>query len=71
MIDGFAELEERLPDGKHKIAAFIANLQQADGRFAGDEWGETDTRFLFSAFYTLSLLGYMPPQRPQSPPLID
>lgn len=27
-----------------------------DGSFAGDEWGETDTRFLFGALNALSLL---------------
>ena len=35
----------------------IANLQDRDnGSFAGDEWGETDTRFLFGALNALSLL---------------
>ncbi|KAK5107462.1 hypothetical protein LTR62_001260 [Meristemomyces frigidus] len=71
MVNGFAELEEKMPNSKCKVASFAASLQQADGRFAGDEWGETDTRFLFSAFYTLSLLGYMPHQRPEETPLID
>ncbi|KAK5736671.1 Rab geranylgeranyltransferase [Elasticomyces elasticus] len=71
MIDGFDALEEKMQGGKEKIAKFIANLQQPDGRFAGDEWGETDTRFLFSALYTLSLLGYMPHQRPDEPPIVD
>ena len=35
----------------------IANLQDPmTGSFAGDEWGEIDTRFLFGAFNALSLL---------------
>ena len=35
----------------------IASLQdRKTGSFAGDEWGETDTRFLFGAFNALSLL---------------
>ena len=35
----------------------IASLQSSTtGSFAGDEWGETDTRFLFGAFNALSLL---------------
>lgn len=35
----------------------IANLQNRDnGSFAGDEWGETDTRFLYGALNALSLL---------------
>lgn len=36
----------------------IANLQNREtGTFAGDEWGEEDTRFLYGAFNALSLLG--------------
>lgn len=38
------------------IAKFIAVLQQADGSFAGDEWGEIDTRFSYCALSALSLL---------------
>ena len=39
------------------IFAVIANLQDPQtGTFAGDEWGETDTRFLYGAFLALSLL---------------
>ena len=35
----------------------IASLQDRDnGSFAGDEWGETDTRFLYGALNALSLL---------------
>ena len=35
----------------------IANLQNREtGSFAGDEWGETDTRFLYGALNALSLL---------------
>lgn len=38
----------------------IASLQdKATGTFAGDEWGETDTRFLYGAFNALSLLNLM------------
>lgn len=36
----------------------IANLQNREtGTFAGDEWGEEDTRFLYSSLNALSLLG--------------
>ena len=36
----------------------VASLQDREtGAFAGDEWGEIDTRFLYGAFNTLSLLG--------------
>nr|POE63657.1 geranylgeranyl transferase type-2 subunit beta [Quercus suber] len=58
-IDGFADLEKRLPDSRKRLARFISSLQQPDGTFAGDEWGETDTRFLFIACYALSLLGLL------------
>jgi len=38
----------------------VANLQDfKTGTFAGDAWGETDTRFLYGAFNALSLLGYL------------
>ena len=38
----------------------IAKLQdQETGTFAGDEWGEKDTRFLFNAFLSLSLMGLL------------
>lgn len=71
MIDGFAELEERVPGGKLKIANFIGTLQQPNGTFAGDEWGETDTRFLYGALNALALLNLLPTQQPSKPPLIN
>jgi geranylgeranyl transferase type-2 subunit beta len=38
----------------------IANLQDPDtGTFAGDEWGEQDTRFLYGALNALSLMGLL------------
>jgi geranylgeranyl transferase type-2 subunit beta len=38
----------------------IASLQDPEsGTFAGDEWGEKDTRFLFNAFLSLSLMGLL------------
>lgn len=38
----------------------IADLQNREtGTFAGDEWGEEDTRFLYGAFNALSLLGLL------------
>ena len=43
--------------GCYSHCAVIANLQDRDtGSFAGDEWGETDTRFLYGALNALSLL---------------
>lgn len=38
----------------------IANCQLRDtGAFSGDEWGETDTRFLYGALNALSILDMM------------
>ena len=71
LIDGFADLENRIPGGKQKIANFISSLQQPNGTFAGDKWGETDTRFLYGALNALSLLYMLPHQQPDNPPLID
>ncbi|KAK3048351.1 Rab geranylgeranyltransferase [Extremus antarcticus] len=71
MVDDFVELEMRVPNGKMKIARYIADLQQPNGTFAGDEWGETDTRFLYGALNALSLLNLLPPQRKDEPPLIN
>ncbi|KAJ5902272.1 beta subunit of rab geranylgeranyltransferase [Penicillium taxi] len=59
-IDAVDELEKRGQGGKEKVGSFIASLQNKDdGSFMGDEWGETDTRFLYGAFNALSLLGLM------------
>ena len=38
------------------IVKFIVSLQQEDGSFAGDQWGEIDTRFSYCALSALSLL---------------
>ncbi|KUI57539.1 Geranylgeranyl transferase type-2 subunit beta [Cytospora mali] len=59
MVDAFDELEAR-GKGKAKVGEFIASLQNKEtGTFAGDEWGEEDTRFLYGAFNALSLLGLL------------
>jgi geranylgeranyl transferase type-2 subunit beta len=71
MVDGFAELESQVADGKTKVASYIANLQQPNGTFAGDEWGETDTRFLCGALIALSLMHKLPHQQPDKPPLVN
>lgn len=42
---------------KSKVTSFVASLQQPDGSFAGDKWGEVDTRFSYCALSVLSLLG--------------
>lgn len=38
--------------------ADVLSLQRDDGSFAGDEWGEVDTRFSYCALSTLRLLGF-------------
>jgi geranylgeranyl transferase type-2 subunit beta len=48
------EAEDRLD--RDAVCAFVARLQQADGSFWGDQWGETDTRFSYCAINLLSLL---------------
>lgn len=39
------------------IVGYIKGLQQEDGSFFGDKWGEVDTRFSFCAVLALALLG--------------
>jgi geranylgeranyl transferase type-2 subunit beta len=38
------------------VVQYVAGLQQPDGSFHGDKWGEVDTRFSFCAVATLALL---------------
>jgi len=40
-----------------RVARYVASLQQEDGSFVGDEWGEVDTRFSYCALSALSILG--------------
>ena len=42
---------------REKIASFVSSLQQPDGSFSGDSWGEIDTRFSYCAVLALTLLG--------------
>lgn len=37
----------------------MKGLQQPDGSFFGDKWGEVDTRFSYCAVSCLSILGKM------------
>ncbi|KAL7672944.1 hypothetical protein ACOME3_007820 [Neoechinorhynchus agilis] len=41
------------------VVRFVCSLQQADGSFAGDRWGEIDTRFSFCAAASLALLNQL------------
>lgn len=38
------------------VAKYVSGLQQPDGSFFGDKWGEVDTRFSFCAVAILSLI---------------
>ncbi|MCJ1288876.1 hypothetical protein MMC34_000407 [Xylographa carneopallida] len=59
-VDALDELERRHPEGRRRVGEYIAGLQDPiTGTFAGDEWGETDTRFLYAALNSLSLLGLL------------
>lgn len=39
------------------VSNFISGLQQPDGSFSGDSWGEIDTRFSYCALSSLKILG--------------
>ncbi|XP_065307947.1 geranylgeranyl transferase type-2 subunit beta isoform X2 [Dermacentor albipictus] len=41
-----------------KTVSYVKELQQEDGSFYGDKWGEVDTRFSFCAVACLALLIY-------------
>lgn len=43
-------------------ASFIKSLQQPDGCFWGDIWGEVDTRFSYCALSSLAILDRLTPQ---------
>lgn len=42
---------------KKRIVDYVVSLQQPGGEVWGDEYGEVDTRFIYSAVQTLSILG--------------
>jgi len=47
-------------------ATFVSGLQNRDGSFRGDAWGEVDTRFTYCALSCLALLGRLPPLPPEA-----
>lgn len=60
-IDALDDLDNRGKAGREDVGRYIAQLQNREsGSFAGDEWGETDTRFLFGGLLALSLLRLLP-----------
>jgi geranylgeranyl transferase type-2 subunit beta len=57
---------DRLSDPRlqvDQILKFVSSMQQPDGSFSGDAWGEVDTRFSYCAISCLSLLGALPSLR--------
>eukprot|EP01138_Halocafeteria_seosinensis_P001385 gb/GECG01001421.1/.p1 GENE.gb/GECG01001421.1/~~gb/GECG01001421.1/.p1 ORF type:complete len:360 (+),score=52.47 gb/GECG01001421.1/:1-1080(+) len=40
-----------------RVSDYVASLQQEDGSFVGDHWGEVDTRFSYCALNCCALLG--------------
>ncbi len=42
-----------------EVSGYIARLQQPDGSFWGDQWGEVDTRFSYCALASLSILNQL------------
>ncbi|KAL8840458.1 MAG: hypothetical protein Q9170_001334 [Blastenia crenularia] len=60
-VDALDDLDDRGKAGRQGVGSYISQLQNHDdGSFAGDEWGESDTRFLFGALNALSLLQLLP-----------
>lgn len=60
-IDALEELDKRGKASRDRVGNYIAQLQNREtGSFAGDEWGEVDTRFLFGGLLALSLLHLLP-----------
>eukprot|EP01038_Epipyxis_sp_PR26KG_P009681 gene9681-13034_t len=41
------------------VGEYVSSLQQTDGSFAGDKWGEIDTRFTYCALSIMSLIGQL------------
>lgn len=42
-----------------QVAGYVCSLQQPDGSFFGDEWGEVDTRFSYCALSSMAILGQL------------
>ena len=44
---------------RRQVAGYVCSLQQPDGSFFGDEWGEVDTRFSYCALSSMAILGQL------------
>ncbi|CAE7763952.1 RABGGTB, partial [Symbiodinium microadriaticum] len=56
-ILALCERMELIEDSKDSVARYVASMQQTDGSFIGDKWGEVDTRFSYCALSSLAILG--------------
>lgn len=48
---------EEIEDKRGEIVGYIKSLQLSNGSFKGDEFGEVDTRFVYTSVSALSILG--------------
>ena len=56
---------------KNRVGKFVSSLQQEDGSFFGDQWGEVDTRFSYCSASALSLLGLLTPEHINIPKAVE
>ncbi|KAI9843930.1 MAG: hypothetical protein M1838_002397 [Thelocarpon superellum] len=57
-VDALDDLDRNDRRGRVRVVEYIAQRQNRQtGAFAGDDWGEADTRFVYGALNALSLLG--------------
>eukprot|EP01067_Filipodium_phascolosomae_P002242 Filipodium_phascolosomae@DN2336_c0_g1_i5.p1 len=52
----YGEMERLSDNDITTLTDWIESLQNSDGGFKGDKWGEADTRFCYSALACLSIL---------------
>ncbi|WFD31268.1 protein geranylgeranyltransferase type II [Malassezia sp. CBS 17886] len=55
-ILALAESLHVLGECRERVVNYVVSMQQGDGSFQGDRWGETDTRFLYCAVSALAHL---------------
>lgn len=53
---------ETIQAKRKSLVSFIKSLQLPDGSFQGDKFGEVDTRFIYTALSSLSLLDELTPE---------
>lgn len=58
----FDAIDELTSDQRDNLIAFIKSMQLPDGSFQGDMFGEVDTRFVYNAIQSLSILEELTPE---------